>query len=48
MEEDIEKIIAEVGKKVVRIRNNKKMKRIRISLFYYGEMEQRRKEKFKI
>jgi hypothetical protein len=54
IEEDIEEVIKEVGEKVVRTRNNKEVKRVRISLFYYEEMKDRRKKdleykiKFKI
>jgi hypothetical protein len=54
MEKDIEEIIEKIGKKIVRIRNNKEIKKIKISLFYYRKMEHRHKEnleykiKFKI
>jgi hypothetical protein len=54
MKKDIKEIIEEIGEKVVRIRNNREMKKARISLLYYGKMEHRRKEdlehkaKFKI
>jgi hypothetical protein len=42
MKKIIEKIIEKIGEKFVRIYSKKKMKRARISLPYYGEMEDRR------
>jgi hypothetical protein len=42
MEKNVEEIIKEIDRKVVRTRNNKKMKRVRISLPYHEEMEDRR------
>jgi hypothetical protein len=44
MEEGIEEVIEEIGEKVVRIRSGREVKRARISLPYYGEMEYRRIE----
>jgi hypothetical protein len=47
MEKAVEKIIEEIGGKVVRTRSNKKVKRASISLPYYAEMEDRRIEGLK-
>jgi hypothetical protein len=44
MEKSVEEIIEEIGRKIVRIRSDKKVKRIRISLPYHGEMEDRLKK----
>jgi hypothetical protein len=44
MEEGVEEVIDEVGGKVVRTRSGREVKRARISLPYYGEMEDRRIE----
>jgi hypothetical protein len=44
MEEDVEKIIKKIGKKVVRIRSSREVKRVRILLPYHKEMEHRRKK----
>jgi hypothetical protein len=44
MEKDIEEIIEEIGKKIVRTRSNRKMKRVRISLPYHKKMKDRRKK----
>jgi hypothetical protein len=44
IKKDIKEIIENINKKIVRIRNDKEIKRARISLPYYGKMEYRRKE----
>jgi hypothetical protein len=44
MEESVEEIIKEIGGKVVHIRNDKEIKKARISLPYHTEMEDRRIE----
>jgi hypothetical protein len=47
IKENVEKIIKEINEKIVRTRSNKKVKRARISLTYYGKMEDRRIEGLK-
>jgi hypothetical protein len=42
MKKGVEKIIEKIGEKFVRTYNNRKMKKARISLPYYEEMEDRR------
>jgi hypothetical protein len=44
MEESVEEIIEEIGGKFVRTCSGREVKRVRISLPYHGEMEDRRIE----
>jgi hypothetical protein len=44
MEEGVEEVVEEIIKKVLRIRSGREIKKDRISLPYYGEMEDKRKK----